>query len=94
MFNFLQQLLGGTPAPAPQTTIPAVQAYSPAMERAARRRGFKNADQMVLWQRQRDRPSGGTTSQKPASLDAFMSWHPANILTKISRSIDEATAGN
>jgi hypothetical protein len=58
----------------------------------ARLHGFNNANEMVLWQRQRDTPSGGTVQgHGPASMDAFMSWHPANILAKITAALNGAT---
>jgi len=91
--NFLQQLLGGAPA---QTAVPAPQAYSRKMEAAARKRGFRNAEAMVLWHRQQQTGASGPPSVRGAlrqGIDTGMSWHPANILSKITNAISGATGG-
>jgi hypothetical protein len=67
--------------------------YSAAEEAAARRAGFKSADEMVLYNRRR---SGGNTVNKGRAKHAVdesirgvrrgdaMAWHPAVILDKIT----------
>lgn len=93
MQNFLQRLLGGAPE---RTAIPAPQTYSRKLEAAARKQGFRNAEAMVLWHRQQQTGASGPPSVRGAvrgAIDTGMSWHPANILSKISGAIAGATGG-
>lgn len=85
MGNYLAQLFG-PPAPNPSALPPAVQS-TPALERRARANGFRNAEEMMLWARQRNQQSGGTVPRgKPTlagGISAATSMHPKNILSYI-----------
>ncbi len=88
--NFLQRILGMLPVQ--NTQIPATPVYSPELEHTARQRGFRNADEMVLWHRQQAQPSqGGIGLPAGANVDTAMSWHPANILSKVMAALNGAT---
>lgn len=67
----------------------------------ARRRGFKNGDQMVQFYRNRGNPFGGTVSRTDNSqAGAFARsqgpkmLHPKNLFEYIGRAYKEATEGN
>lgn len=76
----------------------AAPAYSPEMERRARANGFRSAEEMILWAKQRNTPTGGTiagASKMPRSAgqaaDQAMSWHPRNILQYVLSKMQGAT---
>lgn len=72
--------------------VPAQQTYSDDMERRARANGFRNANEMMLWAKQRNTPTGGTISgDNSPSMSAAMMWHPKNILEYVLGSIRNAT---
>lgn len=87
MDNILSMLASGA-ASAPS-------AYSPALERQARAQGFRNAEEMMLWARQRNQQQGGTVPQaapsKAPSVQAATAWHPSNILSYILQKWQGAT---
>lgn len=86
-------LLGSGENPS---AMPAPQTYSPERERQARANGFHSAEEMMLWAKQRNQQSGGTVSHGPGvpSVDAMMSWHPANMFNKILGAWQGATKDN
>jgi hypothetical protein len=73
--------------------------YSPEMERAARQQGFTSAEQMMLWQKQRNTPTGGTVQGKTypkgttsdgrsiPSMDDATSWHPKVIFERLAQAL-------
>ncbi len=80
-------------APQPALGRDAVhRTFPPSIEAHARANGFHNAEQMLLWQQQREHPSGGTVSggSRP-SAQAAMAWHPANILAYVADAIGNVT---
>lgn len=98
MDNFLTKLLGITPSvnSAEQLAQAQRKTYSASLERQARRRGFRSAEEMVLTAERRSRPAiGKSYSSGPAmaspSLKTAMAWHPANILSYVMGKIDSAT---
>lgn len=76
-----QYLMGNEQTESAPSAPPA---YSRELERQARSNGFKSAEEMMLWAKQRNQPSGGTVSGsgKP-SVEAAMSWHPAVIFNHL-----------
>jgi hypothetical protein len=84
MNNILQQILGIAPAQA----APVRPTYDRAMERRARANGFRSAEEMMLWAKQRNTPTGGTipSGGRPsvkAGMNAAASIHPKNILSYV-----------
>lgn len=73
---------------------PASMTYTAGQEARAKANGFRNAEQMMLWAKQRNTPSGGTI---PSSQSAQAGWdgvkmlHPSNLLGYISDAMNGAT---
>jgi hypothetical protein len=74
MSNFLQQLFS-SPAPAAPPPAPTGQ-----QERHARANGFRSANEMMLWQQNRERPGGSISEQQRPSMSATTAILPKNIL--------------
>lgn len=97
--SWLRNLLPSASTPAPPAPQPALgrdaappRTFSPAIEHHARASGFRNAEQMLLWQKQRAQHSGGTVSggHAPSIHDAF-AWHPANTIQYATDAMKAAT---
>lgn len=93
MSNFLQQILGVQPAQA--QGVPAPQTYDAATERRARASGFRSANEMMLWAKNREQPGGSIDGGKRPSISAGISaakaLHPANILGYVLSAMRGAT---
>lgn len=91
MFDFLQRLLGAQANPPP--TPPQAPVFTSADQLRAKKNGFRNAEEMMAWARQRNQQSGGTTSQGSvqSGWNGVKMLHPSNLLGYISNTMNDAT---
>lgn len=91
MNNILQTLIYGS-QPVEEAPAPLPKSFSRAMERRARANGFKTAEEMVLWARQRQSPHKGTISADSLpNIAAATDWHPSNIFKRVLGAMQGAT---
>lgn len=65
---------------------------SAEMTAAAKKRGFKTADEMAEYEGQKKMQAGGTATKKaPAGVGNALSIHPAKLLDYVSERVKRAT---